>query len=175
MKIVIAAWACAVLSIVACPANAAGAPAQLYNKTISVSFVLANNGVDEHGRGTGAGRTVYQTIYISSQGRIFLRSDNRGGGIAQTVDRTPEASAGEFRFDGNRIVRAAKGAFSSGALNETISFDSGFQSCMASIQTGHESSKVYKWKSLDGRNITATSFTPSNPTCSISEGNALAR
>ena len=86
-----------------------------------------------------------------------------------------KASAGEFRFDGNRIVRAAKGAFSSGALNETISFDSGFQSCTASIQTGHESGKVYKWKSLDGRNITATSFTPSNPTCSISEGNALAR
>jgi hypothetical protein len=30
-------------------------------------------------------------------------------------------------------------------------------------------------KSLDGRNIAATSFIPSNPTCSIREGNSLAQ
>jgi hypothetical protein len=157
-----------------CTADAGSAPAQLYNKTISLSFVMSSNGVDEQGRPAG-GRTTHQTIYVSRQGRIFFRAENRGGRSAETVDRAPETSPAQFHFDGNRLVRTARGPLTSGALNETVSFDPGFQSCTASIETGHESGKIYKWKSLDGRNITATSLAASNPTCSISEGNAFAQ
>ena len=155
-------------------ADAGGAPAELYNKTIWLSFVMSSNGVDEQGRRAG-GRTTHQTIYISGQGRIFFRAENRGARSAETVDRAPETSPARFHFEGNRLVRTARGSLTSGALNETVSFDPGFHSCTATVETGHESGKTYKWKSLDGRNITATSLTASDPTCSIREGNAFAR
>ena len=175
MNIVKIAGSCIALAAMAGAANAAGAPGQLYNKTISVSFRVTNNGVDEHGKGTGNGREISQTIYISNQGRVFLRGEHRGGSFGKTVHNGPEVSSGEFRFEGNQLVRPHVGDLSSGAANETISFDPGFQSCTASMQFGHEPGKVYKWKSLDGRNITASVMNVSTPTCSIREGNAFAQ
>jgi hypothetical protein len=112
MRIITTACVCAALTAFVCPADAASVPAQLYNKTITVSFVNTNNGVDENGKGTGAGRQINQTIYISSQGRIFMRGDHRAAcsGCAQTFEQAPEATAGAFRYDGSRLVRVSRGS-----------------------------------------------------------------
>jgi hypothetical protein len=160
--------------LAAANAGAAAAPAQLYNKAISIAFSVTANAVADDGTTTSRPRQVQRTFYISSKGRIFSRADRQVGRRGETVERAPEQTAGNFRFDGNRMIGVLP--FPSGASQLTITFDSGFQSCAANIVFGRESGKAFKFKGLDGKNYTATGVpTASTPSCSIRDGNPFAQ
>jgi hypothetical protein len=154
------------------PASTAfAAPAQLYGKAISISYSVTANAVAEDGTTSNRPRTVQRTIYVSSKGRVFSRSDRQAGRNAETVERGPESTGGHFSFQGNRLV-GVNTNFISGAGQLVVSFDSSFQSCTASITLGRESGKAFKFKGLNGKTFTATGTpTVSTPSCSIREGN----
>ena len=154
------------------PASIAlAAPAQLYGKAISISYSVTANAVAEDGTTSNRPRTVQRTIYVSSKGRVFSRSDRQAGRNSETVERGPEATSGHFSFQGNRLV-GVNTSFISGAGQLVVSFDSSFQSCTASIMLGRESGKAFKFKGLNGKTFTSTGTpTVSTPTCSIREGN----
>jgi hypothetical protein len=64
----------------------------------------------------------------------------------------------------------------SGAAQLSISFDSGYHGCTASVQYGHETGKTMKIKGLDGETYTITGApSASGASCSIREGNAFAQ
>jgi hypothetical protein len=151
--------------------NAAGAPPQLYGKAISVSFSATVNATAEDGTSVNRPRSVQRTIYISSKGRIFSRSQRQAGRNADTVQRGPDQTGGSFRFEGNRMIGVNMN-FISGAGQMIVTFDSGFQSCTASINFGREGGRAFKFKGLNGKTYTATgSPTASTPSCSIGAGN----
>ena len=151
--------------------GASAAPAQLYGKAISIAYSVTANAVAEDGTTSNRPRTVQRTIYISSKGRVFSRSDRQAGRNSDTVERGPESTSGHFSFQGNRLV-GVNTSFISGAGQLVVNFDSSFQSCTASVTLGRESGKAFKFKGLNGKTFTSTGTpTVSTPTCSIREGN----
>jgi hypothetical protein len=65
-------------------------------------------------------------------------------------------------------------AAASGAIQETITFDSSYQSCSAEVVTGLDAGKPYVWISLFGHTCTATGKSVvSNVSCSVSPGNSF--
>jgi hypothetical protein len=155
-------------------ASLAAPPSQLYNKAISISFSVTANAVADDGTTTSRPRQVQRTFYISTKGRIFSRADRQVGRYGQTVERAPEQTAANFRFEGNRMIGVLP--LQSGASQLSITFDSGFQSCTAAVIFGRESGKAFKFKGLDGKNYTATGVpTASAPSCSIRDGNPFAQ
>lgn len=153
------------------PAAALAAPAQLYNKTVAVSYTVTANAVAEDGTTANRPRTVQRTIYISSQGRVFSRAERQAGRNSDTVEKDPSSTGGAFRFEGNRMI-GVNTSFISGAGQLIVTFDSGFRSCTADVIMGRESGKSFKFKGLNGKTFTATG-TPqvSGTTCSIRDGN----
>jgi hypothetical protein len=166
--------ACAALIAITCTAEAASVPAAVYNKAISVSFVVSSNAVCDSGR-AGGPRQVQRTIYISSKGRIFSQTESRLGSAVETVQRSPEDTTMHFRFEGNRLIGVST-HFASGANQLVITSDSGFQTCTATMQFGRESGKVFKFRGVNGEMCTVTGApTTSTPSCSIRAGNPFAQ
>ena len=170
MKAASVAFACTALFLPNVGAQAAGAPAQLHNKTISISFTFMGNGTADDGTTSRPG-IIQRTLYISSKGRIFSRSERQAGRMSDTRERDPDSTSGALRFEGNRLI-GVNTRFVSGAGQMIVTFDSGFQSCTASITFGRESGKPFKFKGLNGKIFTAVNTpTASTPSCSIREGN----
>jgi hypothetical protein len=169
------AFACTFAALLLMPGIAHAVPAQLYGKTITVSASVSVNAVAEDGTTANRPRQVQRTIYISSKGRIFSRAQRQAGRNSDTVDRGPRETANSFRFDGNRLI-GVNLRFLSGAAQLVVNFDSGFQSCTASITFGRESGRPFKFKGLNGKTYTATGTpTASSPSCSIRDGNPFAQ
>lgn len=174
MRIIAIAGACVALASTICAAEGADAPAALRNKTISVAYVATVNAVSDRGTRSNP-RNVSQTIYISTQGRVFLKRIGSHRADSLTEHGAPEQTAGHFRFEGNRLIGARK-QLGGGASEIVISFDPGFQSCTASVHFGRENGRPYQYRGLHGELFTATGVpTTSTPTCSIREGNAFAQ
>jgi hypothetical protein len=162
---------CASVLLLLSSGLASAAPTQLYGKAISISYSVTANAVAEDGTTSSRPRSVQRTIYISSKGRVFSRSERQAGRNSDTVERGPDATGGHFSFQGNRLI-GVNTNFISGAGQLVVSFDSSFQSCTASITLGRESGKAFKFKGLNGKTFTATGTpTVSTPSCSIREGN----
>lgn len=174
MRIIAIVGACAALAGVTCAAEAAEAPPPLRNKTISIAYIVTVNAVSDRGT-TSNPRNVSQTIYVSSQGRVFLKRSGSHGSNSATHQGAPEQTAGHFRFEGNRLI-GTRTLMGGGAAQMVVSFDPGFQSCTASVHFGHESGKPFQYRGLRGELFTATGVpTASTPTCSVREGNAFAQ
>ncbi len=149
---------------------AAEVPASLHNKTISISFTATANATAEDGTSASLPRHYQRTIYISSKGRLFSRTDRQAGRRRDTIYNDPNTTSQSYRFDGNRIVSAS--AALSGARQTVITFDSDFQRCSVSVIAGREADKAYKFVGLNGKKYTAIGSPKiSSPTCSIREGN----
>ena len=150
------------------------APQQLVNKTINVSFSVSTPAKGSDGSTRVASRQVTRMIYISSQGRLFMKVMRSAGRNSETKERGPEdAGKGSIRFVGNRLVGVLP--FISGANQLTISFDPSFQSCTAEMIAGGEGNKPRVWKGINGVTYTATGKTSvSGVSCSIQQGNAFA-
>lgn len=151
--------------------SASAAPAQLLNKTVLVSFSVAIPSKGSDGSVMNNPRSIQRTIYISSQGRVFVRSARAVGRNRDSQERGPAENS--MRFAGNSLVGVVQ--FISGASQMTISFDPSFASCAANVLTGADGGKAIKFKGLDGIEYTATGKPQvSGVSCSIRDGNALA-
>ena len=151
----------------------AAAPAQLLNKTVTVSFTISVPARTADGETVNSSRNVAKVIYISGAGRVFVETSRRAGRNSERVARGPEVTGGSVRLDGNRLVGTVP--VGNGASQLTITFDGGFQSCTAQLLTGGQAGRPMTWKGLDGRMRTATGpATHSSPSCSVQDGNAFA-
>ncbi len=171
-----------VLSLLGSSAFAAGAPPQLHNKSILLSWStqMVQKGAD--GRVITPTLSQQRTIYISSHGRIFVRAgrsvSNRKFSGSKTGESGPDDSrgyAGEARgiaFQGNTLVGTQ--TYASGAGQIRISFDAGFSSCTMVAVEGKSGSGSIRVRGVDGQMYERISATSSGYSCSIRDGNALA-
>ena len=168
--------ACAVAFIgLACsPLLAAAAPAELLNKTVTVSYTITIPAKGPNGVVRTGTRNATRTIYISSAGRAFgrvSRRDARGG--SETKEAAPGERGNTLRFEGSRLVGVMP--FVSGAAQMSITFGAGGQSCDAAITLGRDSGKALQWKGVNGATYVAVGQpSVSNVSCSIRAGNAFA-
>jgi hypothetical protein len=155
-------------------ALAQGAPRELQNRTVEISFNITVPARTGDGGTLNAVRATVYRIYISSAGRIFVREHRLSGRHQDTVDKGPESrgDSGSFSFSGASLVGTVQHI--SGARRVTVNFGSGFQGCSASVIIGKESQKAVVWKGVNGVTYTSTGpGTFSTPSCSIREGNLL--
>jgi hypothetical protein len=182
------------------PTNAmAGSPAlptQLYGKSISVKW--EDDKHNKYVQGDEEDVTVNRAvgIYVSSQGRMFVRSADslRGSGPfrmrPQNVTRgAPGLAAAQsvspdgaviktsnsrypikWEFHGRSLVGFT--ALESGARRLTINFDESFRTCTFDVTHGKESGVPgIISHALNGRLIMATSHKVIAQSCSVTDGN----
>jgi hypothetical protein len=149
------------------------APFQLLNKSITVSMSVTIPAKSMDGTLSTRQRSIQRKIYISSQGRLFVKTAMRARRGASDSEAGPDDGGNNLHFVGNRLVGTR--ALISGANQLTISFDPSFQSCTADMVIGTESGKPRVWKTLSGETVTATGkAVVSAVSCSIQEGNVFA-
>jgi hypothetical protein len=152
---------------------AQAAPAQLFNKTVSVQMSISVPAKLPDGTEKVQSRRINRSIYISSQGRLFVKVIRQAKGGADEREIGPDGG-GNLHFVGDKLVGVVK-MISGGANQMTISFDPSFQSCTADVIAGRESGKERVWKGLNGVTFRTTATpTVSGVSCSIREGNAFA-
>jgi hypothetical protein len=140
-------------------ANAANAPAQLYNKTITVSYTASMGG------GTLGAR---RTMYVSTKGRIFVRRTRAGGGAFDSKDVNLE----NYSYSSGRIVGYHVFPEGGGGQQVTISFDPSFHTCTASLRYGKSAGQPYRIRVPNGKIFSSdTPPTISGIVCAITDGN----
>jgi hypothetical protein len=173
MKFAIVLATCCIVNFVSAPA-VAQVPAGLRGKTINTSYTSSTPYKSSEGNGVGS-RVVARVIYVSTEGRIFVRATHRGvtaKGMGGARVKEIDPGQSDWRFVGGKLVSIA--GTISGAVRVEISFDSAFQSCSVSGVIGHESGQPYRWKGLNGKQYEAAGpGTISGGQCSIASGNAL--
>ena len=166
------------------PAIASAAPQGLYGKSITVSW---NETRSQRDGQAGAFRQVsipyVQTYYISSQGRVFVRSQAKGGSGANfgTVDSVGHdapkgfVDARNMTFKSNGMVITT--AFGGAGRHIDVSFDGGFAGCSAHVVTAMQSgAKTAVVRSIStGGNVEFESVSAGAASCSIANGNAFAQ
>jgi hypothetical protein len=170
MKLTI--WLLAVVVSAAQFGVALAALPRLINKTITISWTEAVQQKAPDGRFLNNQVTRQRTVYVSSAGRIFVRSNNRSKGGELNRERGPGYTAvGTLNFQGNLLV--GYDVNEGNARKLSVKFDSSFSSCTATIVWG-KSGGTPRWLGYDGviYKILSVSVTGSN--CSIREGNAFA-
>jgi hypothetical protein len=153
---------------------AASVPAAAMNKTITISFTATGNATSPDGQTKGFNTSVVRTIYVSGQGRLFMRHSGSNGRASRSGEFAPgDARAGtsSFHFQGNRLVGVIP--YAMGARQITATFDSGFSSCTASIIEGHAAGVIQR-KGPNGVMYKITGASTTAPSCSIRSGNAFA-
>ena len=153
-------------------ATALAAPAELLNKTITVTYSTAIPAKGSDGSTRTATRSSVRIIYLSSAGRIFTRLVRRDSGLTDTKDSAPENPKNNFHFEGNKLIGVM--TFATGAALMTISFDGSGQSCTANLVSGRDKG-AFRFKGLNGITYEATGPAAfSGVSCSIAAGNAFA-
>lgn len=152
----------------------ASPPAELRNKTIHVSFVSTTPVKRGDGKEMSPSHAISRTIYVSSLGRAFTQRSVVGGrGRSKVGEAGPGATSRGYRFEGSRLIITIRYG-SHGARQVAVNFDRNFQSCTVDVKTGSEGG-ARTWIGLDGNRYTAAGpASISNPSCSISNGNAFA-
>jgi hypothetical protein len=153
---------------------ALAAPAEVLNKTVTVSYTVTIPAKGPNGVVRSGSRNAIRTIYISSAGRVFGRVSRRDArGDAETKEAAPGERGNSYRFEGSKLVGVMP--FVSGAAQMTITFGSGGQSCDAAITLGRDSGQALKWKGVNGAIYEAAGqASVSNVSCPIRAGNAFA-
>ena len=152
-------------------ASALAAPAELLNKTITVTYSTAIPAKGSDGSTRTATRSSVRIIYISSAGRIFTRLTRRDSGTTDVKDAAPENPKNNFHFEGSKLVGVM--TFATGAALMTIGFEGSGQSCSANLISGRDKG-AFRFKGLNGVMYDATGpATFSGVSCSIASGNAF--
>lgn len=147
------------------------APEGMLNKTVTISFTVTIPARAPDGTTQANPRAITRTIYISSQGRVFARSDRSVGKKSETSERGPGEVG--IRVSGNSLVGVLP--FPSGASQLTVNFDASFSNCTAQVIIGAEPGKPIVYKGLDGKTYTQTGPKQvSSVSCSVRAGNAFA-
>ncbi len=170
------------VALLAAPLVASAAPAQLYGKTITLSWHAVGVSSSDDGRTVYFDHLNTRTVYVSSAGRLFTRgvtSLARNEGFAVCREHGPddkkvnnEGLAAEIRFDGGKLVGIQQ--FARGAGQIVATFNSSFSSCTLSVVYGRIGGSALRVRALDGKMYDVQSISAVSPTCSISDGNALA-
>jgi hypothetical protein len=159
----------------ASPARA-DAPRQLYNKTIQISWTVDQVAHTADGQSRNRAIAANQTIYVSSAGRLFMRSSRVNGTKSSQSEMAPGASqngSGEsagVRFQGNQLIGTT--AFAQGARQFVATFDGGFSSCKVTVSFGRDGGGL-KRVGITGEMLTIDSMKPHGESCVIRDGNAL--
>jgi hypothetical protein len=158
------------------------APAQLYGKSIVVSWTetMTLRRVGEQAFRTESIQAMSK-IYISDVGRPFLRMTralNRNSGSSEQVGgagRNPTGGPRVIQFQGHSLVIVSE-VPSGGARRLQIDFDASFGSCAASVIAGKVPGlSTYIGRSMiTGAQVEVQSRSASGATCSIKEGNVFA-
>ncbi len=169
-------------SLAASSLAASGAPPQLYNKTITLSWHSVGTGTSDRGRAVDFDNTSTRTIYVSTASRLFARAHVYQSGnpaIARTGDLGPDdkktnalGQAIDLRFEGAQLVGFRQ--FASGAARIVVTFDSSFPSCSLSVTIGKSGGAALRVTGPSGRTWNIQSMSTVSPTCSIQDGNAFA-
>ncbi len=153
--------------------NAAkAAPQELLNKTVLVQWgeFLLEQAPDGH---TIAPNLRHgRTIYISSAGRTFVKSQAMSRGVGREGTSGPASnSAGSWTFHGNTLL----GTFENGAVARrvTVSFDGAGSSCNATVIVGKRGTHP-KLTGVDGVTYELMQDNVGSVSCSITNGNAFA-
>jgi len=171
----------AILLSCALPSAAfAAAPKQLYGKSITVSWLETRSQRDSQAGPTfkPVGIPFSNIFYISSAGRVFMRTSARSPGGAGSNDKVgasgsnAEGGAREVTFSGNRIVSTT--ASQGGAGRQvSITFDPSLSSCTAQVITGMPPGKksVVVKSITTGNTVEFESVSAGPASCSIASGN----
>lgn len=149
------------------------APKQLLNKSVIVAWSDAVSQKNPDGQliNTSIGRQ--RIAYVSSAGRVFVRSINTDRNATMNREMAPGEQQGSLAFQGNAMVGHA--VFSGFARRVLVTFDLSYSSCTATVTYGRSGGPT-TWKSFDQkRTFEVQSITAGSPSCSIREGNAAAQ
>lgn len=165
-------------SFVLMSAAHAAAPQALYGKSVTVSWTETRSQRDSQAGPTfkPVGIPFTNTFYISSAGRVFVRTSARSPGGAGSNDKVGASGRGaegsrEVTFSGNRIVSST--AFQGAGRQVSISFDPSLSSCTAQVITGMPPGKksVVVKSITTGNTVEFESVSAGPASCSIASGN----
>jgi hypothetical protein len=137
--------------------SAQAAPAQLYGKTIKLSWTESR---DQRREGQtdwhGFSRGWYLTIYVSPTGRLFHRLQVSGGLQQETSDRVTGDGGSTGRvveFRGNRLEVFAP--ITGGMRHTVVDFDPAFGSCSLKVSFPKEvtGGQMMSIRTSDGRSV----------------------
>jgi hypothetical protein len=153
---------------------AAAAPAQLFNKTIVISWARDLVEKRDDGKIVYVHRTDTRQIYVSSAGRLFVRSSAQANGRQQTMDVEPDNNSTlegprDGHFEGNQLIVTR--ARYSGASRVTIDFDRQFTSCAMKFILGRENGAPVLVRGISGTIREIISNTVTSSLCEIQDGN----
>ena len=152
--------------------SAAAAPAQLYNKSVVITWSESIQEKNEAGQLLNTPLSRERIAYVSSAGRVFVRSTQSTRSAQKRNEMAPGSAPGTLAFQGNSLVGTA--VFAGFARRITVSFDASFSSCSANVVYGRAGGPQ-KWKSLDGKQtMEVQSISVGSASCSIREGNLVA-
>ena len=174
----------AILALAMTASGAFAAPTQLYGKTIVITTSesrtsrLVSGGAAHDSTASGT-----LSIYVSTAGRIFVRSDRtvnrRSGSESKAMDTGPgggsigASAASNVQFSGNTMVVSQQ--MTRGARRLTATFDGSFGSCNGTIINGREGGKPMIIRDrYTGENREVLSIHSSVTGCSVQSGNAFA-
>ena len=160
----------------------AQAPAEARGKSVTATWTETRvQRLGGSGEFSERGFSQSLSVYISGEGRVFAKRTvfSRGRGKRSSTGET--SSVGEKDQAGARQAGAFRGRslvittqFAGGARMAKIDFDAAFSSCTATVILGRENDKVARGRALDnGAVLEIKSATVSNPSCSVSTGNAF--
>lgn len=154
---------------------AGGAPQQLLNKTVTMSWTTSSTVTGPDGRTRNVTNANTRTVYVSNAGRPFLRMqlsstrsrDSRKG------DRGPEdTSKGSVRFEPGKLIGVE--TFTNGARQFIATFDASYSSCTLSVVDAKAGSGPIQRRGPDGAMYKVENVSTGGQACSIANGNAFA-
>jgi hypothetical protein len=172
--------AAALLVLAATASGASAAPAQLYGKSVTVSWTENRmQTTDVSSVPTPKVASGQLSVYVSDKGRAFSRVsmsvERRGGARSGSRDSVQgEASARSIGFSGNSMtVMAPRG--DAGALRIAVTFDAGFSGCSARVISGKTGGAgfTHVHSMVTGRTYDFYSVQTSGESCSIQSGNVF--
>jgi hypothetical protein len=160
---------------------ALAAPSQLYGKSVIVSWQEDRmQTTDRDAQPTSVTGSGQFSVYISEAGRPFSRvsmsvTNRRGHTRSGNRDAVQgEGSARSVGFHGN-TMSASMPRGNAGAMQISVTFDSGFQGCSARVVTGKtggaQSTKVTSM--ITGRQYDFYSVKTSGESCRVQNGNVF--
>jgi hypothetical protein len=173
--------AAALLVLAMTASGAFAAPAQLYGKSVIVSWT-ENRMQTTDNSATPVSKTASArlSVYVSDKGRAFSRVSmavergRRGTASGQRDTVQGEGSARSVNFSGNSMTVAAPRG-NAGALMIRVTFDSGFQGCSARVISGKSGGASYTrvHSMITGGTYDMYSIQTSGESCSIQGGNVF--
>jgi hypothetical protein len=171
----------AILALPMASSVALAAPSQLYGKSVMVSWQEDRiQTTDRDAQPTSVTGSGQLSVYISEAGRPFSRvsmsvTNRRGRTRSGNRDAVQgEGSARSFGFHGN-TMSASMPRGSAGAMQISVTFDSGFQSCSARVVTGKSGGSHFtRVKSMiTGGQYDFYSVKTSGESCRVQSGNVF--